>query len=850
MPRWVHVIRARLQSLFLRRRLDDQVAADVEFHLEEASAEYRRRGLSAEEARHAALREFGGVMRARERLSQDVRYGLRTFRRNPGFALTAILSLALGIGATTAVFTIVNAMLLRPLPVHHPEQLVLINPRSDFSYPHYVALRDGVRLFSDLVAASRANPVVLDVGAAGEQASIKIVSGNYFTGLGVPAARGRVLTSADDRDRVAVISRGYWSRQFGDSPDVVGRSIHLQGLPFTIVGVIDGSFVTEAPGDAPDIWTSIAFQLAARRDERGYSWLNLIGRLKPGTTPQQAEAEVNAVATGLSLGFAHLEVAPGSQGIAGLRYTFSDPLLILLAIAFLVLLIACTNLGSLLLTRAAARESEMAMRLAIGASRVRIIRQLMTESLMLALAGGLIGSVFAVWGSGALLRLASSAGRAIVLDLTPDVRVLLFTAGASLAAAAVFGLVPAVRTVSTAASLGRGAHRVVGRSQRWSLRDAFIVVQLALSVMLLAGTAMFTRTVQNLEHQDLGFDVDAVLLVEMQPARGYRPTIATLVPRLLERAQGIAGVSAASVVFNGPLGGGSGVNGLEVDGFTPQTPQDQRARADWVGPSYFATVGIPIMSGRDFTFADDTSGPRVAVVNQTMARHYFRDGAALGRRFTFNKNHYEIVGIARDAKYTDLRDAVPRMIYFPLLQGGAGPNGWVLRAPGVAPSALAGAVRAAIRDVDPRLSAGDITTLSARLRRTLIREHLLSDLAGFFAGLTLLLASIGVYGTLAYTAAMRTKEIGIRLALGSRRAAVIWIVLRAIVVRVAIGLVLGFAGIVATGRLVASMLFGLTPTDPVTIGLSALTLIAVALLAGYLPALRASRLDPASVLRE
>ena len=864
MLRWYYIVVAAIRSL-VARRSDDQVQTDLGFHLEQATAEYIEQGMSPDDARMAALRAFGNqtlvVEEVRDmsfwtwwdRLGQDLRYGLRTFRRNPAFAMTALLSLALGIGANTAVFSVVNAALLRPLPVNRPEQLVLLNPPpGDFSYPHYVALRDGSGVFADLIAASGTRRTGVVVAADDEQAFVKMVSGNYFTGLGVPAAAGRVLTAADEHTRVAVISRGYWSRRFGESPDITGRPITIDGLAFTIIGVATADFLSEEAGEAPDIWTSVALQLPARRDERGYSWLTLIGRLKPGVTRQQAETQLNALLVGAPAdGLRRIDVAAGSQGAARLRNMFANPLQILMALAGVVLLIACTNLGSLLLTRAAAREQEISMRLAIGASRVRIVRQLMTESLMLALGGGALGLVFAAWASGALVQMASAVGQTLVLDLRPDLRVMLFTAAVSFAAAVLFGLAPAVRAVRDTAIISPTdlGHRRIGGGGRWRTRDLFIVAQLALSLILLAASAMFSRTLSNLQKQDLGFQVDEVVMIEMAAERGYRPTLSSLIPRLIERAQTIPGVTAASVVFNGPLGSGAGVYGLQIDGYTPQSPQDQRARADWVGPNYFGVTGIPLIEGREFSMSDSSTSQKVAIINQTMARHYFGDRPALGRSFTFNKNRYEIVGIARNAKDTDLRQVTPRVVYFALLQGG-GANALALRVAGVAPAALTAPVRAAIREVDPRLTPGEILTMSTRMHRTLIGEHLLADLAGFFSGLTLLLAAIGVYGTLSYTAARRTKEIGIRLALGSRRAAVVWIVLRAIVLRLAVGLLLGLAGIFVTGRLIVSILYGLGPMDPATIAFASLTLILVSLAAGYLPAFRASRLDPVAVLRE
>ena len=865
MLRWFYVVRAAVRSLVTRRGFDDQARADLHFHLEQATAEYGQQGLSPEEARSAALKAFGNptlvieevrdvsVWTWCDRLAQDLRYGLKTFRRSPAFAITALLSLALGIGANTAVFSVVNAALLRPLPVNRPEQLVLLNPRGDFSYPHYIGLRDGTRAFADLIAASQTRRTGIVLTTDTEQAFVKMVSGNYFSGLGVPASAGRVLTAAEEQERVAVISHGYWSRRFGESPEVIGRPITLDGLSFTIVGVAAPGFLSEAPGEAPDIWASIALQVPARRDERGYSWLNLIGRLKPEVTAGQAETELNALLAGAPTdGLRRIDVAPGSQGVAGLRNMFADPLQILMAVAGMVLLIACTNLGSLLLTRASAREAEISLKLAIGASRARIVRQLMTESLMLAFAGGALGLLFAAWASSALVQLASAVGPTLVLDLGPDLRVLVFTAAVSFAAAVLFGLAPAVRAVRNAAIISPTdpGHRVISGGGRWRTRDVFIVAQLALSLILLAVSAMFARTLSNLQNQDLGFQVDEVVMIEMAPDRAYRPVRSSLIPRLVERAQSIPGVTAASVVFNGPLGSGAGVYGLEIEGYTPQSPQDQRARADWVGPNYFVVTGIPLVEGRDFSLSDSNTSQRVAIINQTMAQHYFGARPALGRSFTFNKQRYEIIGIARNAKDTDLRQVTPRVVYFALLQGGGGPNVLALRVAGVAPSTLTAPVRAAIREVDPRLTAGEIVTMSARMHRTLIQEHLLADLAGLFGGLTLVLAAIGVYGTLAYSAARRSKEIGIRLALGSRRAAVVWMVLRAIVVRLAIGLLLGLAGVVAAGRLIESMLFGLGPTDPATLALASTILILVALTAGYLPAFRASRLDPIAVLRE
>jgi predicted permease len=868
--RWFDMARVRVRALFSRRAVDEQLDADLQFHLEQAAAEYAEQGLSRGEARLAALRVFGNPARVVEdvrdmslwtswdRLTQDVQYGLRTFRRNPAFAATVVLCLAIGIGANTAIFTLINAALLRPLPVSHPEQLAILNPIGDdrYSYPEYLALREGSRAFSDVIATSSLRKTAVRAGADTDQALVKMVTGNYFVGLGVPAAIGRVFSSADEVEPVAVVSRGYWSRRFGDSPAALGQPIAINGVPFTIVGVAPAGFFGEAPGESPDVWTTLALQLPEQRRARGFSWLQVMGRLKPATTREQAELEVNAVlaqarTAGIDGAVRRVEVSPGARGSSWLR-SLSNPLRVLMAVVMVVLVIACTNVASLLLARGAARQGEIAMRLAVGANCGRIIRQLVTESVLLAAFGGALGLAFAFWTSGFLVRLVAGFGRPLVLDVQPDLRVLLFTGAVSVAAGVLSGLFPAWRAVNSAAGLAvaDAGRRVVGREGLWGIRDSLIVVQLALSLVLLAASAMFIRTLSNLQGQDLGFQADHVLLVQVVPERGYRPALPALVPQLLERTQTIPGVDIATVAFSGTLAVAGGVNGLQIAGDTPREPQDQRARADWVGPNYLRTAGIPLVAGRDFALADHASAPRVAIVNHTFARFYFADGDAVGRRFTFNKNPYEIVGIAKDAKYNELRETSPRVVYFSLLQGGGQLNSLEVRTNGRDPASIAAALRTIIREVDSRLSIGEVTTLSARIDRTLSREHLVASLTAFFSGLTLLLVSIGMYGTLAYSTMRRTTEIAVRLALGSPRAAVLWLVLQAVLVRLTIGLLLGVAGVLASGRLMASMLFGLRPNDPATITVAAIVLIAVALMASFLPAVRASGMDPAAVLRD
>ena len=548
------------------------------------------------------------------------------------------------------------------------------------------------------------------------------------------------------------------------------------------------------------------------RDERGrgYSWLYLMGRLKPGGTIEPAHADLASLlvqsrpTSPAAETLSRLRVAHGARGLPALRDRFSEPLQVVMALAAIVLLVACTNLAGLLLTRGTARRWEIAMRLAIGATRTRVMRQLLTESLLLAAAGGALGIAVAVWGSAALLRLPLG-DRPVTLNVGLNLRMLAFTGAISIVAGICFGLAPAWQSARGGAI--RGSLRVVGHERVWGLRGALIAVQVALSLMLLAGSGMFVRTLRNLETQDVGFRADHVLLVQIVSERGYRPVLSELIPRLLERVSGVPGVASASVAIGGTLRTIGAVI-VQVEGSTSR----DRLNADWVGPDYVRTAGMTLIAGRDFSLADDDRGQKVVIVNQTMAHRYFGDSDALGRRVMFNKDEYLIVGVAKDAKYVDLRESTPPFVYFPTLQTRSGVGNLEVRTSDAAPPALAATILRLIHDVDPHLSAGTAMTLSDRIDRKLGREHLVADLAGFFGMLTLALLSIGVYGTLAYSVGQRTKEIGVRVALGARRAGIVWMVLRQIAGVVAVGIVVGAVGVLVVGRLVKPLLFGVAPT--------------------------------------
>jgi predicted permease len=835
-------------------RLIDEIDEELESHLAEAAAH----GRDPDEARRA----FGPRLLQREasydvrRLGwlgdfvMDVRYGARVLRGQPAFLSAAVLSLGLGIGATAAIFSVMDAVMLRPLPVAHPDQLVAITDRETqtFSYPDYLALRRDTRTLSDLVAAASVTRLPADIDGGGEQILAKAVSGSYFLGLGVAPAAGRLFGAVDELEPVAVLSDAFWLRRFDRSPAAIGRTLQINGVPFSIVGVAAPGFDGEAPGDSPDLFATFALQPREVRDDRGFTWLSLLGRLRPGATADHARADLGAVLVQArptapsSETQSRLVVGPGAQGISAIRRSVADPLRVLMALAGTVLLVTCTNLAGLLLTRAAARHWEIAMRLAIGASRIRVLRQLLTESLLLAAAGGALGVVFALWGSAALVHLPIG-DRPIALDVGLNLRVLAFTAAISIAAGLLFGFAPAWRAVRDGAV--RASTRVVGSSGVWNLRGALIIAQVALSLVLLGASVMFSRTLTNLESQDLGFRADHVLLVPILRDRGYRPRMATVLRDLLARVTAVPGVSSASVALGGTLNNIGGAR-VQVEGSLTH----DRLGADWVGPGYIHTAGMTLVAGRDFSLADDDHAERVVVVNETMARRYFGPDPALGRRVTFNNDEYTIVGVVKDAKYADLREVTQAFLYFPTLQTQSGMNTLEVRTADDAPATIAATIGPLVHEIDPHLTAGPPATLADRIDRRIGAEHVVADLAGVFGMLTLALLSVGIYGTLSYASALRTREIGLRLALGAPRAGIVWIILKQIVVLVTAGEVIGTAGVLVVARLVKPLLFGIAPTDPWTIVGASMLLVAMAAPAAGLPARAAARLDPAAVLRE
>ena len=506
----------------------------------------------------------------------------------------------------------------------------------DFGYPDYLVLRDGNRAFSGVLAASSLARINVGLGPQSAVANRKIVSSNYFSVLGIPPALGRVFETADESLPFAVISSGFWKRSFGGSPSAVGKQIDLDGLPFTIAGVAPPEFFGETVGESPDIWTTMSL-LPARMNLPGFTWLNLMGRLRPGVQASQAAADLNLLLPQLTDGesrggFIHrISVESGDRGGSGLRDSFSGPLSILMAVVAVVLLIACANLASLQLARAAARQREIATRLALGAGRGRIVRQLITESMLLASLGGVLGLLFAVWSERFLLTLVAGVGRAITVDLRPDIRILGFTAAISIATGVLFGLAPALMAVRQGVG-GVSSLIVASRGRRSRLREGLIAIQVALSILLLVVGGLFIRTIQNLKTQDVGFRAANVLSVQLGSERDYRPHWASVIVALLQRMEAIPGVQAASASFNETLANNSsGVSGLRFDGYPPAR-EKERTNANWVGPRYFETAGIPLVEGREFSLADNSQARKVAIINQTVARRYFGNRLAVARR--------------------------------------------------------------------------------------------------------------------------------------------------------------------------------------------------------------------------
>ena len=895
------------------KRMLNDLDKDIRDHIEKETQDNIERGMPPEEARYAALRKFGNVAQVKEetrevwsfrwleQLGQDIRYGLRMLRKNPGFTAVAVLTLALGIGANTALFSLIDAVLLKMLPVASPERLVqLTSVTADgrtndyFSYPTYKTLRDQNRVFSDVFAFRTLGDVDFEVDGHGELAQGQTVTGNYHAALGVGVVLGRTINPADDRVRggspVAVISYRYWERRFGRDPSVLGKNIVLDNVPFKIIGITAPEFFGLEPGQAVDVWIPLAeygqirpgiaaigtpydiFEAAYRNSIR------IMARLKPGVTEAKAQADLAPMfqqalqraadsLTGLPFDSpeghklylkTRLEVEAGGRGLASLRERLSKPLLTLMAVVGLLLLIACANVASLLLVRAAARQREIAIRVALGAPRRRLMRQLITESVMLALAGGVLGLLFAYWGSDSLVPLMSHSATPVLLSVRPDVRVLAFTLIVSLATALLFGLAPAWRAsrldVSPATKESERTMGAMGGQAR--LGKILAVMQVALSLVMLIGAGLLVRSLANLKSFYPGFNQDRVLLASVNPTLvGYLGSqIDRLYAQALERIRAIPGVRSASFSMSSPLGQSSGFTEAVVEGYTPSPREQMAVQLNLIGPGYFRTLETAVLTGREFTDADGANAPKVAVINQAMTRRFFGATNPIGRRFSLpgwigDKTMIEIVGVVEDARSENLREAAPPTAYVPFPQS-SDPGSVTFEVRTYTdPASMTESVRRAIQQADSRVPVFGVKTLPEQVDESLVEERMTASLSSLFGLLALMLASIGVYGLMAHTVARRTNEIGLRMALGAHRGQILSMVMGQTLMLAAAGLAIGVPAAVAASRLVTSQLYGVRATDPITLAGAVALMTALVALAGYLPARGATKIDPMVALR-
>jgi putative ABC transport system permease protein len=905
--RWTRTFRLRLRSLLRRTRVEEELDEELQYHLDRLVDEYVAKGMSRDEARYAARREMGAIEPRKEEcrdarglalvdsIRQDVTYAVRTLRKSPGFAGVAILSLALGIGANTAIFSLWNGLLRSSLPgVEKPEQLVMLTnpddsgswtgrldgPRSWLTYGEFEQMRDHVEAFSAVMASqsSLSSWQVRFEGQDWEEARGRLVSGGYFDVLGVRPAIGRLFTPADDRIDLphAVLSHSYWQRRFGGRSDVLGKTLTIRKVTLTIVGVAARGFIGETSGQQPDFWLPMRMQLSVipGRDRlhdtppEKSMWLHVFARLKPGVTYAQVEAQANTVfQAGLESFYGasasgerrrefldqRLVIRSGARGASSTRPEFSGSLTALLAAVGVLLLIACANIANLLLARGAARKSEIALRLSLGASRARVIRQLVTESLALAAMGAAAALVVANVLHPVLVRMIVESDDDFFMTFALDPVVLAFVLATTVGAALLFGALPAwqVTNADPGESLKDQSRGAIGARGQTRSGRLLVSLQLALSLPLLVGAGLMVRTVYNLQRADVGFAAERLLLVRVDLREpGYEPPRREGVLRELVAEIGrIPGVRATSFSQLGLFSGGESIATITVDGFTPTKDDDRDAAFDRVGPKYFSTLGVPVILGREILESDRGDAPRVCVINEAFAKLYFDRRNPLGFRVTLDNEDggasYQVVGVAKNVRMQGLRGDVEPRFYVPVSEHS--PTFLIRTASDAAPSLET--VRRTIQRVDAALPIIAARSIEEQMAPLTAQDRSTAQLAMAFGGVALMLAAIGLYGVLSYGVARRTAEIAVRIALGARPGRVTSMILRETTGLVAVGLALGGILAYAASRLINSRLYGVTPQDPATLGIATVVLLLVALGAAYVPAHRASKLDPVTALR-
>jgi predicted permease len=893
---WLRAFFNRLVGAFNPALGERDLEAEVRRHIEHLFDEHRQRGLSPQAAREAARRDFGGIEQMKEtyrdqrglrllrEIWQDARHALRASRRGPTLTLAIVLTLAIGIGGTTAVFTLINVVLLKTLPVAEPDRLALFSVSAagrdadySFSYPLFQRFRDESKSLTSI--AAQGGPMRLRF-AAGSRGQVEIVgaepvTGNFFSVLGITAAVGRTMTGSDDADRnpspVVVLSDRFWTRRFGRDPAVIGARITLNDVPFTVIGIAPAGFHGYQVGSVPDLWWPIQMLPIVRPEMSvlalpGNSWLLLMGRLAPATTREQAETEMQPVFQNFQRDrlqsrsimsevqrrdflSARLELKDGSTGWTWLRSSFAQPLLVLMGLVATLLLMACVNVMNLLLSRNASRQAELSMRAALGATRVRLVRQLLTECVLLALAGGAVGFVASQWASRLLLSYLTIQPGA--LDITPDARMYGFALGITMLTAMIFGSVSALSAVRTDLTPSMNRTRVErGTTLGLTLSDGLVVVQVAFSVLLVSGAVLFGRTLQNLQDVEPGFSRDGVTFFTLDVPSSYDvDRRITLYRRLRDALEDAPRVRSASFSAFGLLGGSGWSEALDIDGYAPSPGDIPASQAILVGARFAETIGTPILAGTDLP----PNRIHVALINETMAHRFFQGRNPVGGTFRIRGwagEPFEIVGVMADTKYRTLREQSNAIFYVPFAARPMVPSDvtFELRTDG-SPGNVAEIIARAVRDTDTRALATDVKTVGDLLGDSLLQERLLANIAGALGVVALLLASIGLYGVRAQAVTRRFTEIGVRLALGARRREVFWMIQRRTTALVILGLGIGIPLSVALSRRAENMLFGIEPADPRTIWITALILSIVGMFAGLIPARRATKVDPLTALR-
>jgi putative ABC transport system permease protein len=892
----------RLRSLFRRDAVESEADAELRFHFDRQVEKYLKSGLTREEAMRRARLEFGGHEQLKEEirdargvsfietLFQDIRYGLRILGRTPVISCVAVFSLALGIGANTAIFSLIDNVMLRMLPVQRPDELVrllkMVPSRQGHSDPSFTnslweQVRDRQDVFSNVFAWGQ-EQFDLAQGGAVQNVQGVFVGGEYFNTLGVRTAAGRLFTRADDQrgcPAQAVISYGFWQDHFGGAESAIGSSLSLNNQRFQVIGVSSPGFYGVEVGTKFDVAIPICAAAIfdgkeSRLDHRSWWWLSIIGRVKPGISKDQLKARLAVISPQVFNGAVPTDWAsadmenfkrrvllsvPAATGTSYLREQFKQPLNILMGVVGLVLLIACANIASLMLARAAARHKEIAVRKALGASRARLIRQLLTECVLLSTAGALLGVLFARWGTLLLVRLISTGGSEVFLDLSFDWRILGFTAGVAVFTGLLFGVLPAFRSTRVSLTSAMKGSQATDTESRAKFRPGKWIVasQVALSLVLLVASGLFLRSLVKLVTLDAGFDRNNVLLVHanLHSAKVSLERQPAVFDEVEKRLSVLPGVVSAGRSVMTPVSNYVWNNELQVDTPNPPTGDAALAFFNFISPRYFATLRTPLLAGRSFTDGDTKTAPLVAIVNETLARKFFPNGDALGKYFRVqpepNKTAppIQIIGLAKDAKYESLREEPHATVYFPIAQITEPAEEQVFELRTAArPSALVPSVQEDVARVSKTIPL-EFHTLAEQVDDSLVQERLLATLSTFFGGLALLLAMIGLYGALSYLVAQRQPEFGIRMALGAPRGSILRLVMRDVVLVLAGGLTAGACFALAAVGVLQKMLFGLAPHDSFTFVAAIVVLSAVSVVAGYLPARRAMRVDPMVALR-